>query len=251
MLHSRWMVVEERGWIGTGVLENQALWPTTSQGRALSGSRSWTPAIQEPTPKGAGGGGGSSRRGSRCPGRASLSPAAAGFQATGGTQRAHKGGKTHAIKNWKLPWKARPFAVPFHSHDPSYPNYPRGGGPDPVTTRRGEDAVCAWHLRPISLARPLGSPPWQPMGAFSLAAPPGRNALTWPPQGNQLFWETGQSPSPVAERTPGLASPPPLPPRGVELLKCPAPLAEDGMGWGGARLEASLSRDLANHIESP
>lgn len=25
------------------------------------------------------------------------------FQATGGTQRARKGGKTHAIKNWKLP----------------------------------------------------------------------------------------------------------------------------------------------------
>lgn len=93
------------------------------------------------------------------------------------------------------------------------------------------DVIGAKNLWPISLPRPLGSPPWQPMSALPTAAPPGGIALptsSEKPPPTCYFGKLGRPPPPQELRTDGLGSLPSL----VELLKCRALSEKDKMGMG-------------------
>lgn len=100
-------------------------------------------------------------------------------------------------------------------------------GSDPVTA----GVVRADSLPPISFPQPLGSQLWQPMCAFSLAAPPGLDRANWTTSGKQeLFLETGQPPSPAEDADAGLR----IPSQQSGIVEMPRPFVR---GWDGTREE--------------
>lgn len=248
----KWCVhVDGRGWEGIGMLENQAEWPRTVFSRASTFSFSVL-SSREPRAPGPGKGVLAHERPpswtrltcrSLCPGSCA--------------QETHEepprdSENSHKCNNQKLPRNGPPSQFPLFSktrfRDAST-NYPGGCGPWPNYNQER----WAWSaLRPYgqSAFHSLSDHRYGNQWALLLgcpALPESANLTT--SSNHELFWDTEQPTAPAGVACGCWA---------WDLVLAEwncwnaAPLCRrTGWNGGGARLEAGLSGNLANHVESP